>query len=358
MEKNSNSELDKKMVFILQIFLNISLLLALSVILLLFVFLIHETIHRKSNPELIVTATKNYRADNISVSTEPDIWKAPASDLIPEGDTGELIKYGRELVTKTAYYIGPKGQLSKAGNGMNCQNCHLEAGTKIYGNNFGAVAATYPQHRARSEKLEDIPFRVNDCFQRSLNGEALPLNSKEMKAIVAYIQWVGKDLKKNSLPEGLGLIPLQYLERAADPEKGSVLYENLCASCHGKNGEGKKLPDGIAYEYPPLWGTHSYNIGAGLYRIEKMARFLKSNMPNGVDYKNPKLTDEEAWDIAAYLNSQEHPVKKFPQDWPNLMTKAIDLPFGPYADGFNEKQHKYGPFPPIIEELKKLKKKK
>ena len=79
-------------------------------------------------------------------------------------------------------------------------------------------------------------------------------------------------------------------------------------------------------------------------------------MPFGVSYKNPTLTDEEAWDIAAFINSQPHPVKKFPQDWPNLLTKAIDYPFGPYADSFSEEQHKYGPYPPIIEAIKELKK--
>jgi thiosulfate dehydrogenase len=355
MEKSNKSAEDKKLIFVLGVFLNISLMLALCVMLLFIGFLISETLNRKSNTEYIgYTPDKNIALAGSS-TTKTNYWKAPSLDAVPSGSEGDLILYGRELVAHTAYYFGPKGSLNKSGNGINCQNCHLEAGTKIFGNNFGAVAATYPQLRARSEKLEDIPFRVNDCFQRSLNGEALPLDSKEMKAIVAYIKWVGKDVNKNNLPDGLGFIPLKYMDRAADPEKGRILYETLCITCHGIKGDGKKLADGIAYEYPPLWGTHSYNVGAGLYRIEKMARFLKSNMPNGVDYKNPKLTDEEAWDIAAYLNSQEHPVKRFPQDWPNLMTKAVDVPFGPYADGFSEKQHKYGPFPPIIEKMKKLK---
>jgi thiosulfate dehydrogenase len=27
-----------------------------------------------------------------------------------------------------------------------------------------------------------------------------------------------------------------------------------------------------------------------------------------------------------------------------VSTKPVDYPFGPYADGFSETQHKYGPF--------------
>jgi thiosulfate dehydrogenase len=36
-----------------------------------------------------------------------------------------------------------------------------------------------------------------------------------------------------------------------------------------------------------------------------------------------------------------------PKDWPDISKKPIDHPFGPYADGFSEKQHKLGPFKPI-----------
>ena len=70
-------------------------------------------------------------------------------------------------------------------------------------------------------------------------------------------------------------------------------------------------------------------------------------MPSGATYKDPQLNDEEAWDVAAYINSQQHPTKMFPSDWPVIKTKPVDYPFGPYADAFSEKQHKYGPFVPI-----------
>jgi thiosulfate dehydrogenase len=47
------------------------------------------------------------------------------------------------------------------------------------------------------------------------------------------------------------------------------------------------------------------------------------------------------------------PEKFFTEDWPKIETKAIDHPYGPYADKFSEKQHKYGPFIPIQEARKK-----
>jgi len=60
-------------------------------------------------------------------------------------------------------------------------------------------------------------------------------------------------------------------------------------------------------------------------------------------------TDEEAWDVAAYVNSQSRPSKDLSADWPKIAAKPVDHPFGPFSDGFDEKQHKYGPFGPIKE---------
>jgi thiosulfate dehydrogenase len=74
---------------------------------------------------------------------------------------------------------------------------------------------------------------------------------------------------------------------------------------------------------------------------------VKANMPLGATHQSPQLTDEEAWDVAAYVNSQPRPGKDLGADWPKIAAKPIDHPFGPFADGFSENQHKYGPFGPI-----------
>ena len=99
-----------------------------------------------------------------------------------------------------------------------------------------------------------------------------------------------------------------------------------------------------AFLYPPLWGTGSYNTGAGIYRLSKLAGYVKGNMPQGTTYLKAVLTDEEAWDVAAYINSRERPVRDFNKDWPDVRTKPPDDPFGPYADTFSENRHKYGPW--------------
>ncbi len=273
-----------------------------------------------------------------------DCWTGAGTNQIPVDKKGELIRYGRNLIENTSYYLGPKGMVAHISNGMNCQNCHLEAGTKPWGNNYGAVASTYPKFRARSGSVESIEKRVNDCFERSLNGKAIDSSSKEMRAIVAYIKWLGNEIPKGTKPKGSGIIDLPQLTRAADPVKGQTVYIATCERCHGKNGEGQINIDQAGYTYPPLWGNNSYNNGAGLYRLSRLAGYVKNNMPNRLNYHNPQLSNEEAWDVAAYINSQPRPPGDLSKDWPDIKKKPFDHPFGPYADKLSEVQHKYGPW--------------
>lgn len=283
-------------------------------------------------------------------------WTAPSlfTDRSVQGEDRALVIYGEDLIANTSRYLGPNGSVAQVTNGMNCQNCHLNAGRKTWGNNYGAVAANYPKFRDRSGTIETVYKRVSDCMERSLNGKALDSNSREMKAMIAYIKWVGYAVPKDSTPKGTGIKPPEYPDRAANPEKGLVVYTAKCQSCHGANGQGLMAADAKSYTYPPLWGEHSYNIGAGLFRLSRFAGYVRNNMPfNQATHRAPVLTDEESWDVAAFVNSRPRPTKDLSKDWPNISKKPIDHPFGPYTDGFTEEQHKFGPFKPIIESRKK-----
>jgi thiosulfate dehydrogenase len=52
------------------------------------------------------------------------------------------------------------------------------------------------KNEGRSGQIEGISKRINDCFERSLNGSALNEEDKEMKAMIAYIEYIGKDVPK------------------------------------------------------------------------------------------------------------------------------------------------------------------
>jgi thiosulfate dehydrogenase len=302
--------------------------------------------------------TQNKPKSNSPGKVPANAWKAPDTAAIPKGKAGEMIRYGKDLLAHTANYFGPNGSIAQLSNGMNCQNCHLDGGTRLFGNNYSIFMASYPKWSDRSGSLQPATRRITDCFNRSLAGRAPDTNGREVRAMLAYMKWLGQGVKKGQKLFGTASEKLPYLDHPADPAKGEAVYIAKCKVCHGSNGAGLLAADKKSYTYPPLWGEHSYNDGAGMYRIGNLAGFVKNNMPFGATYQNPQLTDEEAWNVSAFVNSQPRPHKDQHNDWKNLKNKLIDFPFGPYADKFSEKQHKYGPFKPIKDAQNELTNKK
>lgn len=303
-------------------------------------------------------ASMNKRAATLETNTiDESTWTGyPASQIPYYRKNGELIWYGYQLIRNTSQYLGPHGKVATIANGLNCQNCHLEGGTKPFGNNFGKVSATYPLYRARNNAVQTIQDRINDCMTRSLNGKPLGASSREMKAIEAYIVWLDKDVPKGLVLPGTKVKALPLLDRPADPINGKLVYQAKCMICHGREGQGQQKLDHSGYDYPPLWGPESYNDGAGMFRLKSIAAFVYSNMPFGTDYQHPVLTKEEAWDVGSFVNSQPRPHLDQSKDWQQLIKKPIDFPYGPYVaeDTFSEIQHKYGPFRPIQEVYNKI----
>lgn len=326
-----------------------------QVVLVLLVSCVSISVFNKIDCAKLFTQKNNKSYLSSPLSQQKSVKAEEKNSWLPpniEEESDPQILYGRALVMHTSKYLGPNGTVGKLSNGMNCQNCHLEAGTKVYGNNYAAVASTYPKFRPRSGQVESIEKRVRDCFERSLNGQAPADSSKEMQAIVSYIKWVGKDVVKGIKPEGTGIFDLPFLERAADPKKGKVIFTQKCVSCHGTSGEGIPNLNGAEYTYPPLWGKNSFNTGAGLFRLSRLAGYVRLNMPFGPTFEAMQLTDEESWDVAAFINSQPRPSMNIKKDWPDISKKPFDHPFGPYSDHFSEMQHKYGPFGPIKKGIK------
>ncbi|MBM3653021.1 MAG: c-type cytochrome, partial [Alphaproteobacteria bacterium] len=186
--------------------------------------------------------------------------------------------------------------------------------------------------------------------------------SEPMRAIVAYIQFLSQGVRKGEKLSGLGAGTMPELDRAADPARGRDIYQARCIGCHNIDGAGvqNSLPGlGAGYAFPPLWGSDSFNDGAGMARLITAANFIHANMPDGVDYLHPRLAVDEAWDVAALMVSKPRPLRAgLEKDYPDLLKKPIDAAYGPYADGFSEAQHKFGPYAPIREKLKEIEKEK
>ncbi len=272
---------------------------------------------------------------------------------IPGNKYGEAIKYGRELMLRTAYYIGPNGVNGKyLGNKMNCTNCHQDAGTKPYSFNLMITFKNYPQYRSREGKVLSLAERINNCIMHPHLGKPLPLDSKEMIAFISYLKWISDSSGIDKNTPGIKGIPITFPSVAASSERGAKLYENNCARCHGAAGEGLMQANGETYTYPPLWGMKAYQPGSSMHRIIKMSQWLIANMPNDkATHQKPFLTTEEAFDLSAFVNDDDihkrPPVGEF--QYPHNEEKAIDYGEGPFADTFSVAQHRLGPYQPIID---------
>lgn len=290
---------------------------------------------------------------------EPDTWelKLPAEEFAA-GEMDADVKYGYLLLTETARWIGPQVEDPKmryAGNTLSCTNCHLSGGTQAGSGSWVGVTHRYPQFRGRENRIGTIEDRINGCMERSMNGEPLPETGVEMKAMVAYMDWLGKGLPEDQVDKFKGYPKLVIPEEAVNLEMGKAVYTRHCVICHGENGQGAPKTDGPGYVYPPLWGSDTYNNGAGMHRVITAAEFIKSNMPYlEATWDNPKLTDEEAYHVAGYINSFSRPEKDgLAADFPDKKLKPVSTPYGPWNDDFSPQQHKYGPFKPIIEYYQK-----
>lgn len=282
----------------------------------------------------------------------------PVSD-VPEHATEE---YGRRLVAQTVELLGPDQPdpaRRYSGGRLNCASCHLATGTDPGTLALLQTAEHYPRFSGRAGNMTDVEDRINECMQRSMNGTPLPLDSPEMIAIAAYLRSLGSryeamgaSLKKASEPPAF-----KTPKRAASLEAGQTVYGARCSVCHGNDGLGLLATGEKAkgYLFPPLWGPDSFNNGAGMHRVLTAARFIKARMPLG----EATLTDDEAFDVAAYINAQPRPqMPNLEQDYPDKSAKPVDNPYGPFADEFPLEQHRVGPFQPIEEHYKALKKTK
>ncbi len=291
-------------------------------------------------------------AEELEKETSDTSWEPPRIEDIPEGEEGDLIRYGELLLTDTYAQLGPEVEdedMRYSGNTLNCTSCHQNNGTKQFGIPWMGVSQKYPQYRAREDKEAGLEERINGCFERSMNGKALPTDSEEMKAMVAYMDWLSEDMPEDTY--GLGTPEFQEPDRKADVENGKEMYNRFCMSCHGEDGQGYQSMasnDGGNRIAPALWGENSYNNGAGMNRLLTNAAFVRSNMPLGTVWNYPAITTEDAYDIGGYLSSKERPnMPGLEEDYPKLEKKPVDSPYPPYADDFPQEQHQYGPFQPI-----------
>jgi thiosulfate dehydrogenase len=289
-------------------------------------------------------------------------WTVPNPDTLPDDAFGRSVREGRDLIVKTSSLIGPDAPdpaKRYAGNGLDCQSCHLNAGTQRFGLPLAGVWGVFPIYIARENQVRTLEERINGCMERSMNGKALPVGGPEMKAMLSYIRFISAAEKTGESLDGRGAPPLALPDKAGDPAHGQKVFTDTCAACHGANGQGQHLEpadaktSGRRYLYPPLWGADSFNDGAGMARGITAAQFAHANMPFGTTFDAPVLSASDAFDVVAYISGQPRPhMAGLEADFPDRSRKPVDAGYPPFIGPFTAHQHRLGPWPPIAAWIK------
>ena len=182
-----------------------------------------------------------------------------------------------------------------------------------------SMSAVYPMYIGRSGQMVTLEERINGCMVRSMDGQKFAADDEDLDAMVAYLTYISEGIPVGAELEWRHQNTIDDLP-TPDVDNGEKLYQQSCIACHGESGEGTGSNTG-----PKLWGDGSFNDGAGIARMTKMAGYVQKNMPVG---QENTLSDQEASDLAAYILSQDRPEwENHDKDWPDggrpndIMTK-------------------------------------
>lgn len=218
-------------------------------------------------------------------------WSPPRWADLPAGVAGEDVRAGGLLFNETPLYATAHVRAR-----LSCASCHAEGGTQPFASPMVGVPGTFPQFSERAKRNISLEDRIEECFVRSENGSPIATDGREMRQIKAYIDWISTSRTGQRKFTGKGLVKLPDL--IPDPEHGAAIYAAQCAGCHGDRGQGR-WP--IA---PPLWGVESFNDGAGMHTVRKMAAFVQHNMPQN---RMGTLSPQDAYDVAGFIHQQPRP---------------------------------------------------
>lgn len=240
------------------------------------------------------------------------VHNPPSLDDVPDGPLGEAILRGYELTNDTSNVLRSEAPTAADGearvNELSCTSCHAGAGMEEEVSSLVGMASVYPMYIGRSGQIVTLEERINGCMVRSMNGQKFADDDEDLDAMVAYLTYISE-----GIPVGADL-PWRHQSNMEDVPVPSVadgekLYQQSCIACHAADGAGTGSNTG-----PALWGDGSFNDGAGISRMSKMAGYIQHNMPIGAA---GTLTDQEASDLAAFILSHDRPEwKNHDKDWP------------------------------------------
>ncbi|MGR6034953.1 MAG: c-type cytochrome [Candidatus Nitrosoglobus sp.] len=268
------------------------------------------------------TTTPQLAVSNINAKQPgQSSFTPPSESAISNDEFGAVVRQGREIFIHTQ-----RNASAYVGNGLSCSNCHLDAGRLADSAPLWGAYGMYPQYRAKNKRVNTYIDRLQGCFLYSMNGKAPPADSEVLIALDAYSYWMATGATIGTKLAGAGF-PNFKPAQPANYTRGQQVFNAKCAICHGNEGQGQQVAG--EYIFPPLWGSDSYNWGAGMHQLDKAAGFIKANMPLGL---GNSLSNQEAWDVAMFINAHERPQDpRYTGDLAETRKRYHDTPYSLYG---------------------------
>lgn len=184
-----------------------------------------------------------------------------------------------------------------------CAACHGEFGAGGKKGEYPRIAGQQPKYMYQQLKHFQSQARINLPMYPYTKERDLP--DEDMKLVS---DWLAQIQLPTKMPTFKGdedaLTRLQMVEKVmlvprveGDIDKGGQLYQKQCASCHGKQGQGKGM-------FPMLVGQYTN------YLQKQLAAFLRAERPHDEDSAKEGvlfgLQAADLQDIVAYLTTLQN----------------------------------------------------
>jgi sulfur-oxidizing protein SoxA len=160
---------------------------------------------------------------------------------------------GVDFSSADAYIDAGSAAFGEAGrNGRSCASCHSRQATESV--DLGAAASRYPRFDEKLGRVVGLEEQVNNCRDRRMASEPLPLGSRSMNLLAGYVKYIGRG---NAIRIDTGAAGSEAFKRGSASFRRKAGQLNFsCADCHEvSSGEwlrGQRLQklDQTAAEWP------------------------------------------------------------------------------------------------------------
>lgn len=168
--------------------------------------------------------------------------------------------------------------------GQSCSSCHQDATQSMRG-----VRARYPAHDARLGRVLTLEQRINQCRTERMGAPALPVDSRPLNAMAAYIALQSRGMPVQVDIAGPARPFFDAGERFYNTRRGQL--DMRCGSCHednyGRSLRADLLSQGMSNGFP-TYRLKEQRVISLQFRLQGCVNDVRGEAPpmGGEDFTN------------------------------------------------------------------------